>query len=83
MPPAKKYQSRRDDDSPKDSGQDEPKAVEKMSTVGEAPACSGLNIQPGTGALCKTCFPDGWPKGATGIGCKHGSWTRTATGVVS
>lgn len=25
---------------------------------------------------CTTCFPDGWPDGATAVGCEHGSWTR-------
>lgn len=40
------------------------------------------HIPPGTGGLCGLCYPDGWPEGATGLGCQHGSWTRLATGIV-
>ena len=27
--------------------------------------------------LCKDCFPDGPPEGATSVGCEHGTWTVT------
>lgn len=37
---------------------------------------------PGLGGLCGICYPDGWPVGATGLGCQHGSWTRLVTGIV-
>ncbi|MGE7437948.1 hypothetical protein [Kitasatospora sp. NPDC001175] len=23
---------------------------------------------------CPECFPDGWPEGASAVGCEHGSW---------
>lgn len=36
------------------------------------------HIEPGLGGLCGRCYPRGWPEGATGLGCQHGSWTRTA-----
>lgn len=28
--------------------------------------------------ICTKCYPDGWPKGATGLGCPHGIWSRPA-----
>jgi hypothetical protein len=39
-----------------------------------------LVVAPGIGGLCGDCYPEGWPDGATGLGCQHGSWTRLATG---
>lgn len=69
MPPVKKTEAK--DESPK---------------VDERPEADGprdaLNIQPGTGSLCRLCYPDGWPDGAVGLGCQHGSWTRTPTGLI-
>lgn len=32
--------------------------------------------KPGPFAICGTCYPAGWPKGATGLGCSHGIWAR-------
>lgn len=28
---------------------------------------------------CPLCFPDGWPQGATAVGCEHGHWAREVT----
>lgn len=42
-----------------------------------------ITVAPGLGGLCGHCYPDGWPAGATGLGCLHGSWTRLATGFVN
>jgi hypothetical protein len=28
--------------------------------------------------LCAEDFPNGWPEGATSVGCAHGNWARTA-----
>lgn len=69
MPPAKTRLKAADDE-------------DRAALPEDAPARSALNIHPGTGALCRLCYPDGWPAGATGLGCKHGSWTRLPTGVV-
>ena len=49
------------------------------------PSVESPNGLPGTyagdGGLCPACFPRGWPKGATGVGCQHGSWTKTYWGM--
>lgn len=29
---------------------------------------------------CSECFPDGWPAGATSVGCVHGQWDRATAG---
>lgn len=28
--------------------------------------------------ICTDCYPDGWPKGYSGVACGHGIWTRRA-----
>jgi hypothetical protein len=32
--------------------------------------------RPGPFPVCGECYPDGWPKGATGLACAHGIWAR-------
>lgn len=28
-------------------------------------------------AICRQCWPNGWPANTTTAGCAHGNWTRT------
>jgi hypothetical protein len=30
--------------------------------------------------ICGRDFPEGWPAGATGLSCIHGTWTRRING---
>jgi hypothetical protein len=33
-------------------------------------------LKPKQEEPCTACFEDGWPAGATGVGCEHGTWAR-------
>ncbi|MFF7411661.1 hypothetical protein [Streptomyces lydicus] len=51
---------------------DEPKVPEDDDTPPETPTVQAGD-QP-----CVACMPNGWPEGATAVGCTHGNWTRDA-----
>lgn len=59
----------------------------RAELAAEAEAAKEPMIEPDEAlpVLCKHCFPEGWESknvvGKDGVGCEHGSWTRTKAKV--
>lgn len=73
--------------APDDGAPDEPTSEEAPDTEANAPSdpldaeSSGNPEVPPAQAgdqPCSECMPNGWPVGATAVGCIHGNWTRDA-----
>lgn len=55
----------------KDGSDPQPRPKPEPEPSGPGPA-----DKPGPFWICRECYPDGWPEGATGLSCQHGIWSR-------